>query len=89
MTLVITFCIQVPVLPGAGMTQAQTFSARVNEGLADAAGAGNRFSFKLEIVNYPEHASTATELEDAVVSLMPADNVMRGMPGVFASIIFG
>ncbi len=67
------------VLPGADMTQAQAFSVRAHEGLADAAGAGSRFSFKLEIVNYPEHASTATELEEAVVSLMPADNAMHGM----------
>jgi hypothetical protein len=77
------------VLPGADMAQAQAFSVRAHEGLADAAGAGNRFSFKLEIVNYPEHASTATELEDAVVSLMPADNAMHGMAGVFVSIVFG
>lgn len=61
------------VLPGADMTVAQGFSARVNEGLADAAGAGNRFSFKIEIVNYPQHASSATELEEAVLTSMPAD----------------
>ena len=72
------------VLPGADMPVAESFSARVNEGLADAAGASNRFSFKIEIVNYPDHASSATELEQAVLTIMPAENSVRGLPQAFA-----
>jgi GGDEF domain-containing protein len=72
------------VLPGADMPTASGFSARVNEGLADAAGAANRFSFKVEIVNYPDHASTATELEEAVLTLMPANHAMHGMANALA-----
>jgi len=67
------FCV---VLPGADLSTANGVLARVNEGLSDAAGAANRFSFKTKVINYPEHASSATELEQAVCGLLPADNPM-------------
>jgi GGDEF domain-containing protein len=38
-------------------------SSRVAEGLADASGASNRFTFDMQVVNYPEQASTAYEME--------------------------
>jgi hypothetical protein len=50
--------------------------------LADAAGAGNRFSFKIDIAKYPHQALSVTELEEAVLTLMPATNSMYGMAAV-------
>ena len=62
------------------MSTAERFSASCERRPpADAAGAANRFSFKLEIVNYPQHASSATALEQAVLSMMPTDNSIQGM----------
>jgi hypothetical protein len=51
------------VLPntcGADMNQV---ASRVGEGLADASGASNRFTFDLQVVNYPEQVSSAYEME--------------------------
>jgi hypothetical protein len=73
------------VLPGADMSVGQSFAARLSDGLADAAGAASRFSFKLEIINYPEHASSATEIEQAVLTLLPADNSMQAIAHAFGS----
>ena len=67
------FCV---VLSGTDSSTAKGFLARINEGLSDAAGAANRFSFKTKIINYPDDASSATELEQAVCALLPADNSM-------------
>jgi GGDEF domain-containing protein len=67
------------ILPGEDMPGAQQFSARLNEGLSDAAGAANRFSFKIEIINYPQHALSSTALEQAVLSLLPTDDSVQGM----------
>jgi hypothetical protein len=36
---------------------------RVAEGLNDASGSGNTFSFDIQVVNYPEQVSTASEME--------------------------
>jgi hypothetical protein len=36
---------------------------RVTEGLIDASGDGNSFSFDIQVVNYPEQVSTAYEME--------------------------
>jgi GGDEF domain-containing protein len=73
------------VLPGADTPIAERFSARLNEGLGDAAGAANRFTFKIEIVNYPDQASSATELEQAVLTIMPVDDSMPTMSQAFAN----
>ncbi len=67
------------VLPGADMAVGQNFSSRLAQGLTDAAGASNRFKFQLKIINYPEHASSAHELEHAVCSMIPAENSMHAM----------
>ncbi len=40
------------------------------EGLHDAAGASNRFSFRISVFNFPEHVSTAREMEESVRSLL-------------------
>jgi len=67
------------VLPGVDSANAENVSARLHEALADAAGAVRRFEFDLRVVNYPEHASSATELEQAVMTLASADQVVSGM----------
>lgn len=59
------------VLPDMQTSAARAMAARVGEGLTDVAGASSRFSFKVDVINYPEHASTAHELERAVCALMP------------------
>jgi GGDEF domain-containing protein len=51
------------VLPNTGGAEMNQVANRVAEGLADASGASNRFSFEMEMVNYPEQASTSTEME--------------------------
>jgi GGDEF domain-containing protein len=67
------------VLPGVDLSNAERVCARLKEGLADAAGANQRFQFELQVVNYPTHASSATELQQAVSALASADNAVRGM----------
>ena len=67
------------VLPGVDLATAESVCARLNEALGDAAGAARRFEFDLQVVNYPEHASSATELEQAVMTLASADQSVSGM----------
>jgi GGDEF domain-containing protein len=54
------FAMVLPNTCGAEMNQV---ASRVAEGLADASGASNRFTFDLQMVNYPEQASTSYEME--------------------------
>ncbi len=56
------FCV---VLPGVSTENAHRVSARLTEGLTDASGASDRFSFILRVISYPEHAGTAREMERA------------------------
>ena len=51
------------LLPSTNGEQMNQVSIRVAEGLADASGAINRFTFETQMVNYPEQASTAYEIE--------------------------
>src|ERR1700758_3070977 len=67
------------VLPGVDLSNAERVCARLKEGLADAAGANQRFQFELKVVNYPTHASSATELQQAVSLLASVDDSVRGM----------
>jgi GGDEF domain-containing protein len=67
------------VLPGVDLSNAERVCARLKEGLADAAGASQRFQFELKVVNYPTHASSATELQQAVSLLASVDDSVRGM----------
>lgn len=55
------------VLPGLPGEQANRVAERLNEGLMDASGAGNRFKAELQMVNYPEHTTSARELEQIAV----------------------
>jgi GGDEF domain-containing protein len=54
------FAMVLPNTCGAEMNQV---ASRVAEGLADASGASNRFTFDMQVVNYPEQASTSYEME--------------------------
>ncbi len=67
------------VLPGTDVAFARAVHDRVADGLADAAGASNRFTYKIDILNYPVDAASAHELERAVSTLMPADNSVSEM----------
>ncbi len=57
------FCI---VLPAVTAANAYLVAGRLKDGLQDASGASSRFSFQVEVFNYPEHAKAARELEEAV-----------------------
>lgn len=67
------------ILPTVTRPIAERISDRVAEGLSDAAGASNRFAYKIHIVNWPADAKSAHELQEAVLTLLPADNSMRSM----------
>src|SRR5690349_21970342 len=67
------------VLPGVDLITAERVCARLTEGLADAAGASDRFHFELKVINYPAHASSATELQQAVSALALVDEPVGGM----------
>jgi GGDEF domain-containing protein len=53
-------------LPGMTTAAARSISARIAEGLSDVAGTHERFSFTINVINYPEQASSAHELEGLV-----------------------
>jgi len=53
------------LLPGTGTAEAQQISNRLGEAITDASGATNRLTFGLQVVNYPEQAESARELEEA------------------------
>ena len=70
------------VLPGVDLATAQRVCDRVREGLADAAGASHRFQFVLTVVNYPDNASSAHELLQAVSTLAFVEDALRGVAEV-------
>ena len=51
------------VLPNTGREEMNQVASRVVDGLTDASGAINRFTFEAQLVNYPDQASTAYEME--------------------------
>jgi hypothetical protein len=67
------------ILPAVSRSVAEIISNRVAEGLSDAAGATNRFSYKINIVNSPANAASAHDLQEAVFTLLPADDSMQSM----------
>ena len=74
------------ILPGLDRLAAQRISARLVEGLTDAAGVNNRFSFKVDAISYPEQASSAHDLELAVADLLPENGLNQTMTrGVLTS----
>jgi len=67
------------ILPGVDGNTAKRVSDRVVEGLTDAAGANNRFTFAVHTISYPEQASSAHDLELAVTGLLPEDSLSQTM----------
>ena len=59
------------ILPGLGHSGVGQVSTRIREGLSDAAGANDRFSFKIDSISYPEQTSSALDLELAVSGWLP------------------
>lgn len=72
-------CCFVTILPSVTPAIAERISERIGEGLADAAGATNRFSYKINVVNCPANYSSAHELREAVLALLPEDKSMSSM----------
>ena len=67
------------ILPTVSRPVAERIAKRVADGLSDAAGATNRFTYKISVVNWPANAASAHDLQEAVLTLLPADNSMRSM----------
>jgi GGDEF domain-containing protein len=65
------------ILPGADREAAQRVSARLAEGLSDAAGASDRYSFKIHSISYPEQTSSAHDLELVVCGWLPTGDSKR------------
>jgi GGDEF domain-containing protein len=61
------------VMPSVTTADAKRIAERLKEGLDDAAGINSRFTSRVAVFNYPEHAATAQELEQAIHSLLPDD----------------
>jgi hypothetical protein len=52
--------------------QANHVAERLQEGLMDASGAGNRFTAEIRMINYPEHTVSGKELEQMAIRSFPA-----------------
>ncbi len=59
------------ILPTTGQSEVKRLSGRIAEGLSDAAGASDRFSFKIDTISYPEQTTSAHDLELAVSGWLP------------------
>jgi GGDEF domain-containing protein len=59
------------VLPGVRSADASRVVERLAEGLTDASGASERFSFDIQAINYPEHVAAAIEMEHMARSYLP------------------
>jgi len=66
------------ILPSVGQEEARRVSERLAEGLADAAGVNDRFSFKIEGISYPEQTSTAQDLELVVSGWLSEEDAQPG-----------
>lgn len=62
------------VLPRFDASLAQHAASRVAGALIDAGGVHAPFTHKIDVVNYPQQASSEHELSQAVSALMPRDN---------------
>lgn len=56
------------VLPGVRAADAHRVEGRLGEGLTDASGASDRFSFFLRAISFPENAASAHEMERAALA---------------------
>jgi predicted signal transduction protein with EAL and GGDEF domain len=67
------------ILPALETSAARALASRIAEGLLDVAGLSARFSYKIDVVNYPQNASSAHELYHAVSALIPTDKSKQGL----------
>lgn len=65
------------ILPGVGLEAASRVSARLAEGLSDAAGINERFTYKIEKITFPEQTSSAHDLELVVSGWLPEDDAKQ------------
>jgi GGDEF domain-containing protein len=61
------------VLPGATDELARQSANRLSEGLADASGASNRYTANIQVVSYPDHVKSASEMERRAAALVAED----------------
>jgi GGDEF domain-containing protein len=59
------------IVPGVGQSGIDIISGRISESLTNASGPSKRFSFKIDIISYPEQTSSALDLELAVSGWLP------------------
>ncbi len=52
------------ILPGAPAAESRRVSARIGEGLSEAAGVSKRFSFDIQMTNYPAQTEIPRQIED-------------------------
>jgi GGDEF domain-containing protein len=58
------------ILPATSQAAAEQAADRLSEGLAGASGASNRFSAEIQVVNYPEHVTSASDMERHAAALV-------------------
>jgi len=67
------------ILPNVTRATAERISERIAEGLSDAAGATNRFSYRINVVSCPAASSSAHELREAVLNALPHEDSLRSV----------
>lgn len=73
------------VLPGVNASNAFRVVERLSDGLHDASGASERFSFDSQVINYPEHAATAREMEEGIRTFLPPPETEKLLAGTAAA----
>jgi GGDEF domain-containing protein len=58
------------ILPATSQAAAEQAADRLSEGLAGASGASNRFAAEIQVVNYPEHVTSASDMERHAAALV-------------------
>jgi GGDEF domain-containing protein len=61
------------MLPGATNEAARQTADRLSEGLADASGASNRYTTDIQVVSYPDHVNSASEMERRAAAMVNQD----------------
>ena len=61
------------VLPGVTDEVARQTADRLSDGLADAAGASNRYTTDIQVVNYPDQVNSASEMDRRASSMINQD----------------
>ncbi len=59
------------LVPGTCAEDARAVGLRLSEGLKEAAGNERLFTFELKVINYPEDAASAREIQNAAANAFP------------------